>query len=83
MTIWLVMGATGEYSDRNEWPVKAFTDKARAEALIEAASAQARAVEDARESRYHVAKGINPFDPNMQMAYTGTHYFYYETELEQ
>ena len=37
-TVWVVMGTTGEYSDRNEWPVRAFFDEAAAQEHIEKAT---------------------------------------------
>lgn len=87
--IWVVMGTTGEYSDRNEWPVVAFTDKARAEARIVACTQEANKrfseeVEPEEENHWgsYNTKN-NPLDPNMKMDYTGTSYFHYEVEIEQ
>lgn len=33
-TLYVVMGETGEYSDRSEWPIRAFVDKAKAETFV-------------------------------------------------
>jgi hypothetical protein len=80
-TIYVVMGTTGEYSDRTEWPVVAFCQKDTAEKLIEQATKRAKEIEATREERYYVERGCNEFDPDMTMDYTGTYYFLYEVEL--
>lgn len=41
-TIWLVLGSSGEYSDRDEWQVVAFRAEADAQAKCDALSAAAR-----------------------------------------
>ncbi len=89
MTIWVVMGTTGEYSDRNEWPVVAFADKAKAEARIIACTEEANKRyansqvpdDDNGWSSYNTKD--NPLDPHMKIDYTGTSYFHYEVEVEQ
>lgn len=80
MTIWVVMGTTGEYSDRREWPVRAFKRKKEAEELITAATQKAHEI-FVVGPRYRWKTDDNPFDPHMEMDYTGTSYFYYEVEL--
>ena len=83
-TVYLVMGTTGEYSDRTEWPVKAYLDKGKAEQHVEQASKKAAEIDVTRGGCWdYPDKGVNPFDPNMHMDYTGTDYFYYEAELEE
>ena len=88
-TIYVVMGNTGEYSDRNEWPVKAFTSKEKAQELvINAQNAFNTLVGGTGEkdaSRYyfqHHKEHKNPFDPNMNVDYTGVSYSYFEMELD-
>jgi len=82
MRIYVVMGTTGEYSDRTEWPVKAFTVKRKAERLITLATEDAKRLESERETTYsNSPEGSSEHDPKIQMDYTGTEYFYYEVEL--
>lgn len=93
-TVYVVMGMTGEYSDRNEWPVVAFMDKAAAEARVTALDAWLR------EHRMHYDDNVRvpfemryadnddgtrprtPLDPNFGVDYTGTKYFIHEVPLE-
>lgn len=83
MTIYVVFGTTGEWSDRIEWPVKAFADEAKARHLVEQASAEARAIFARRKSRYAPGDNeTNPYDPTMLMSYTGTSYYVVHVELE-
>lgn len=82
--IYVVMGGTGEYSDREEWPVKAFIEKKDAEQLVVDATKVSKLI-DMRDydARRAITKDTNPFDPNMKMDYTGTYYYIIETELEE
>lgn len=86
MKIYVVTGTTGEYSDRSEWLVKAFTDEKKAEEFVNMASGLAREIELKRESRYSGLDGIDPseyaFDPHFSMYDTGTFYTYDSVELE-
>ncbi len=83
MKIYVVSGSTGEYSDRSEWPVKAFASKEKAEELVAAATARAKQIEATRPSKYGLpAKGLNEFDPEMWMDYTGTSYEMAEVEFD-
>jgi hypothetical protein len=41
-TIYIVTGSSGEYSDRDEWVVRAFEQEADAKAFVEMADAWAR-----------------------------------------
>ena len=36
--VWIVMGTTGEYSDRSEWPICVYTNKQAAEDHVEQAT---------------------------------------------
>ena len=83
--LWVVMGGTGEYSDRREWPVRAYMHKAAAEAEIVKLDAQAKEIWAAKGENYY-PKVTNELrkhllDPNVDFDYTGTSYFYYEVEL--
>jgi hypothetical protein len=46
-TIWVVTASVGEYSDRREWAVTAFTSEGVAKAYVEAADAFTRGAEAA------------------------------------
>lgn len=90
MNIHVVFGSTGEYSDRTEWPVVAYTQELDAQSHVAAATAKAREIEAAIQS-YHgedwdYEKNLcktNQFDPQMQMDYTGTHYYMVTVELKE
>lgn len=73
--IYVVMGTTGEYSDRTEWPVKAFLDEERAKALVLAATERSKELQASRATKYERPKGVNQYDPSMEMDYTGTEYY--------
>lgn len=51
MTIYIVFGSSGEYSDRREWPVKAFRDEDNAKTMIEILSIKARVIFQEVEQR--------------------------------
>lgn len=62
---YIVLGSTGEYSDRTEWCVCVYFDKQMAEKHAEAAEAKAREI-------YVISPrtrkpGTNPFDPEMMI----------------
>jgi hypothetical protein len=82
MKIWIVEGTTGEYIDRNDWVVCAYYSKQKAEEHARKAMLRAKEIEKTRESSYHVPEGVNEFDPDMRMDYTGTEYFTIECELK-
>ena len=42
--IWLVWGTRGEYSDRDEWPIAAYTDESSAQAAVVALKNTSRAL---------------------------------------
>lgn len=75
-TAYAVMGSTGEYSDRSDWMVCAYTDESLARAHAERAEYVARAIyvqiKATRGSFCDEKK--NPHDPKMEMDYTGTSY---------
>ena len=77
VTVYAVMGETGEYSDRTDWFVCAYMDAAAAQAHAERAQYVARRIEgDARATGRSLWANSepNPHDPNMQIDYTGTSY---------
>lgn len=87
--IYIVMGTTGEYSERSEWPVCAYTDQQQAQKHAADASAVAREelVKCEADGAYYDAfderrATVNPYDPNMDLNYNGTSYFLYEVELK-
>lgn len=78
--IYVVMGTSGEYSDRNEWAVVAYTIEKDARRHVYLASAAAREIylismrtkKDWREIK-------NIYDPHMEGC--DAQYFYYTVEL--
>lgn len=78
------MGTTGEYSDRIRWPVLAHYSKESAEDHVVKAEEKAREwqVERGKNSCGDPPEGWSEYDPEMQMDYTGTSYYYYEVELK-
>jgi hypothetical protein len=83
MNIYIVMGTTGEYSDRSEWSVVAFKDKEMAKKHVTLATEQANEIYKTMiDGIYDFdALPINPYDPKMKMDYSGTSYFINETIL--
>ena len=80
MKISIVMGTTGEYSDRSEWPVRAFLTARRAETYALAAKQRANEIAHEHGGPRLVSQEIlgpkpNELDPGMKMDYTGTDYF--------
>jgi hypothetical protein len=73
-SVYVVMGTSGEYSDRDEWPVAAYASKAEAEAHVRGAAAWARAYEAATD-RYGRTPPPSPWDPRIKMDYNGTGYY--------
>lgn len=83
MTIYVIRGTTGEYSDRTEWAVKAFKDKTKTLKCIIELEREAKRIQFERGSEYRLPDDYNnPLDPKMIMDYTGTSYFYDEVELD-
>jgi hypothetical protein len=86
MKIFIVFGSSGEYSDHQEWTVKAFYDEDRAKELVERATIRGKEIEkkfsDERKyfNRYE-DKGLNEFDPDFIYDYSGFNYYIEETEL--
>jgi hypothetical protein len=89
--VYVVMGETGEYSDRAFWHVVAYRDEEAAKAHVQRAEAwlMKNGVHcDAPnpggidyEDREALV-GQNPEDPNMKVPeYYGSRYFYFDVEL--
>lgn len=82
-SIHVVMGTTGEYSDRSEWPVKAFSAQEKAEALVKelVAWAVVKGVHSSQSGRGFADYATrNKWaaecpDPNFQCDYTGTNWY--------
>lgn len=82
MTIYVVRGQTGEYSDRSEWLVKAFRTVEETQAFIIKCDAIAKQLFiEYKNSRWSTA-GLHPYDKKFLMDYTGTNYSYDEIDLE-
>lgn len=82
MKIFVLFGHTGEYSDRQEWLVKAFVSQTLAEEVRDRCNAYAKAAPDDWDEREKY-EANNPDDPSMTMQYTGTEYRIEETELDE
>jgi hypothetical protein len=87
--LWVVVGSTGEYSDRVEWPVMAYCQKADAEAHRKAASEEAFRLGASNDCKKVICDAWddealkNRFDPNMQVQYTGTGYYIEEVPFTE
>jgi len=88
-SLWMVVGSTGEYSDRGEWAVMAYRKKADAEAHQKAASEEAfklGASQDCRQVTYDPwdSEAVkNRFDPGMRVQYTGVGYYVREVPFTE
>lgn len=74
-SVFVVFGMCGEYSDRQEWPVKAFVTAEAAQACADRCQAYAKRVKGAED--YHTRREMeaqNPDDPAMSTSYTDTEY---------
>lgn len=83
--IHVVIGSTGEYSDRDEWLVAAYPDLTLAEEHVGIASDRARELFAATKSDPDPwgarRSSVNVYDPNGRMDYTGTSYWVAIVEL--
>jgi hypothetical protein len=79
--IFVVIGTTGEYSNRIEWPVMVYLDEAKAQEHVVNANHRAKELFSTRRDHHSIEKGANEFDPDMVMEYTGTSYFIYRVHL--
>lgn len=90
MEIYVVRGCTGEYSDRFEWLVRAFTEEGKAQEFVSKLDEWCRLHNvNRRDDRgkmvdySHRSKLASPLDPNFCCNYTGTWYEYETVELEE
>lgn len=79
--VYVVIGSTGEHSDRDEWIVKAFKKESEAMNHVTKASIRALELAKTRSSDFDRCENKNEFDPNFHMDYTGTTYRYEIVEL--
>jgi roadblock/LC7 domain-containing protein len=80
--IYVVMGSTGEYSDREEWIVCAYADEEMAKHHAETATAEARRIQNTTKRYCHVPDDqAKAWDPHMSIDYTGADYTVCEVEI--
>jgi hypothetical protein len=88
MLIQVVVGSTGEYSDRSEWLAKAFRTKSEAEEYIRLLQENYRQFSGdygytrTDEEAAKLEKTMQELDPHFQEDYTGTYWFAEEVEFE-
>ena len=82
ITIHLIYGTTGEYSCERTWLVCGYESKDLALQHMHHAQQFADQV-FASEEFYNLQGDENPFDPKMQMQYTGTKYHYVSVSLRE
>jgi hypothetical protein len=79
-TIYVVLGQTGEYSDRREWLVKAVTTENKAKELVLELS---DAVRGSENWNYWICREFkHPLDPKCEVELGGVVYWYDVVELE-
>lgn len=86
MLIYVVFGATGEYSDRREYAICAYRDQFLAQQHIERATIRANYIlvesEKANSEYEYRRNATSEYDLNIaEMDYTGTRYFYSTIEV--
>ena len=82
--VYVVVGSSGEYSDRTEWGVVAFISEDAAKDHVEKATKRAKELEATRPTDWTKQADhfkSNEFDPDMKTDYTGTSYYYITVEL--
>ena len=88
--IHIVIGSTGEYSDRSEWMVAAYTEEEKAKTHVELANARARELgisfEDemvrlSYDESSKAAQAMKPLDHRCHISYTGTGYHLQKVNL--
>jgi hypothetical protein len=80
MNVYIVMGTTGEPFTKSEWPVIVYKDKEKAKKHARMATEKADSIYKILHINFDKLPE-NPYDPNMLMDYTGTHYFIRESIL--
>ena len=83
--IWIVFGETGEYDSHHEWSIAAYKTEELAQAHADAATKfyqDNNCLTDRYKWSYsRLDEFKNPFDPNMDIDYTGTSWGVYPVEL--
>lgn len=85
--VFVVMGETGEYSDRKEWPVIAYLDEASAKNHVLALDAWLREHRmhmdgtDFLQYEFRQNKPATDLDSSFEVDYTGTRYYVMEVSL--
>lgn len=79
---YVIIGTTGEFSDRSEWPVAVVSSEDAAKRYIEALDEQYQRLPPEWRDNYWDSDGQMKahmsLDPNFGCGYTGTSYFYCE-----
>jgi len=83
MKIYVIFGATGEYSDRDEWIIKAYKNKEMAKSHLLNADKRAKELFKKYEDEPWNCKEENIYDPAFRMYYTGTQYYILQCEIEE
>ena len=84
--VYMVVGWTGEYSDRTDWPVRAYLSEENAVRHRDAASVWAKEFFRVLGNGYYnrlakAAMRTCPHDKDFTMTYTGTDYEIWEAPL--
>ena len=79
---YIVIGMTGEYSDRQYWPVIIYKDENSAKEHVVNATNRARELYGEYEKRWDIPKDANKYDLHMMTDYTGTTYSYWEVPFD-
>lgn len=83
-TIWVVIGTTGEYSDRSEWLTKAFRSEESAKDYVLFLTKERQKLGTRSwnyEEREKVGKVMKAFDHNYSEDYSGTEWYVSSVEL--
>lgn len=85
----IIIGTTGEYSDRNEWVVEAYIDNKKAEEKVELLSKLSNNLLVMKNKNYSCwfkneekeFEELKKLDHNFEMEYNGTFYYIVKTNL--
>ncbi len=97
ITVYIIEGSTGEYSDHREWPVAVYLHEDLAKRHIELATQRAHELMQKYDNNYcsyrwgsgynqrtgPLPEDINIYDLDMQWDYTGINYNYYKIEVRE
>src|SRR5579872_4341894 len=84
MTIYVVRGQTGEYSDRSEWTVKAFVHEAAAKKFVVDCTEQGNELNSKHNGKLYRVDDTTKqtwLDPKFYCDYSGFNYWYDSVEL--